>query len=358
MSRPVVSILIDTYNHEQFIEQAIVSVLEQEISPPEMEVLVVDDGSTDSTAAIVRKFLPRVRYLRKENGGQASAFNFGIPETQGEIVAFLDGDDWWAKDKLRLVLDAFANNPEVGAVGHGYYEVDSASRPINIVVPDRDYRLDYHELAMARLISQMGCFLGTSRFTARRDVLRKILPVPEDLVVEADEYMFTLAPAIAPVVILSRPLFHYRLHDSNLFMINDDDPVKLLRKRKVLEALLRTLPEGLEEFGVPDDILKVIMEHLQVDVKRMKLSMDGGKPWQTFEVERAAFALAYTNVGFGYKLFKSLVLGLALVTPPRRFYGFRKWYAARGLSKVREAIGEATSASPIVQTNMKSGESA
>ena len=178
-------------------------MLEQDLLSVEVEVIVVDDGATDSTADIVRKFIPRVRHLRKLNGGQASAFNAGIPETNGEIVAFLDGDDYWAKDKLRLVLEAFTNNPEVGAVGHGYCEVDSNSNPLQMVVPDRDYRLDPYDATTARLASQMGRFLGTSRFTARRDVLRQILPIPEELVVEADEVDVTLAPAIAPVIVLS-----------------------------------------------------------------------------------------------------------------------------------------------------------
>src|ERR1700684_1962393 len=98
---PLVSVLIDTYNHERFIEQAILSVLDQDFPAPDMEILVVDDGSTDGTPEIIRKFAPRVRYQRKSNGGQASAFNAGIPETKGDIVAMLDGDDWWARGKLK-----------------------------------------------------------------------------------------------------------------------------------------------------------------------------------------------------------------------------------------------------------------
>src|SRR6202521_2465444 len=119
MSKPCVSVLIDTYNHERFIEQAITSVLDQDMSMADVEIVVVDDGSTDRTPEIVRKFEPRVRLLRKPNGGQASAFNTGIPECHGEIIAFLDGDDWWAPGKLRRVLAAMESDPESGIVGHG-----------------------------------------------------------------------------------------------------------------------------------------------------------------------------------------------------------------------------------------------
>lgn len=90
---PAISVLIDTYNHERFIEKAIHSVLEQDFPVADREIIVVDDGSTDRTAQIVQRFERSLRYIRKENGGQASAFNIGIPECRGEIIAFLDGDD-------------------------------------------------------------------------------------------------------------------------------------------------------------------------------------------------------------------------------------------------------------------------
>src|SRR5215471_10427424 len=90
LSRPFVSVLIDTYNHEKFIEQAIVSVLEQDFAAADYEIFVVDDGSTDSTPEIIKKFASRVMYLAKKNGGQGSAFNYGIPKCRGDIAAFLD----------------------------------------------------------------------------------------------------------------------------------------------------------------------------------------------------------------------------------------------------------------------------
>ncbi|HKV64531.1 MAG TPA: glycosyltransferase family A protein [Candidatus Acidoferrum sp.] len=127
-AKKFVSVLIDTYNHERFIEQAIVSVLEQDFPQSEREIIVVDNGSTDLTAGIVKKFEPRVRLLRKENGGQASAFNAGIPESKGEIVAFLDGDDWWAPNKLKAVAGALAGDSSIGIVGHGIVNVERDGR--------------------------------------------------------------------------------------------------------------------------------------------------------------------------------------------------------------------------------------
>src|SRR5580692_11465914 len=114
MAKTFVSVLIDTYNHERFIEKAVVSVLEQDFPAAEREIIVVDDGSTDGTPEIIRKFEPHVRVLRKVNGGQASAFNAGIPECKGEIIAFLDGDDWWAPNKLTSVVQAMATSSSVG----------------------------------------------------------------------------------------------------------------------------------------------------------------------------------------------------------------------------------------------------
>src|ERR1700755_604600 len=143
MTRPYISVLVDTYNHERFIEEALVSVLEQDVAGVEREVIVVDDGSTDRTPEIVRKLEPRVRLIRKVNGGQASAFNAGIPECAGEIVAFLDGDDWWAPGKLRAVADALAEQPEIGLVGHGITEVFADARRQTEMVRDTErFRID------------------------------------------------------------------------------------------------------------------------------------------------------------------------------------------------------------------------
>ena len=351
--RPFVSVLIDTHNHEHFIEQAILSVLEQDFPPSEREILVVDDGSTDNTGAIARKFEPQVRYLRKTNGGQASAFNVSIPETRGEVVAFLDGDDWWAKSKLRTVLEVLEKNPQIGAVGHGYYEAHADGRPPVCIVPEKSFHLHFGDASAARLFGYLRGFLGTSKVTMRKAVLDRILPVPEELVIEADEFLFTLAVAIGGAIVLDQPLFHYRFHPGNLFQFQAQNTSKLRRKYNVLAGLLRTLPPRLESLGISREVVKAVLEPIWADAERIRLGLDGGSSLETFQVERAAYRLAYKDVSIRYRLFKGLVLGMTLLLPPRRFYRLRQWYADKGLRRLRRIAGEPTPAAPVVEQRME-----
>ncbi|MFQ5700789.1 MAG: glycosyltransferase family 2 protein [Acidobacteriota bacterium] len=114
---PRVSVIIPTFNREAVLREAIESVLEQTYT--DLEVLVVDDGSTDGTRRMVGERFrdaPRVRYLLMENEGQAAARNRGIRESRGELIAFLDSDDLWLPEKLTLQVDRLDRTPGAGMV--------------------------------------------------------------------------------------------------------------------------------------------------------------------------------------------------------------------------------------------------
>jgi glycosyltransferase involved in cell wall biosynthesis len=339
-SSPKVTAIVDTFNHARFIEQALTSVLAQGFSDTELEILVVDDGSTDHTVKLIEKFGRRVQILRKKNGGQASAFNAAIPLAKGEIVAFLDGDDWWARDKLKRVIDAFDQHPNVGVVGHGFYEVNEISGKSIAVLPGASQLLTLKTLEDGLKFRTVMSFLGTSRVAFRRRVLGAIAAVPTTLVVEADEFISTMAVALSDAWLIQEPLTYYRLHSGNLYQFQGGDLIKLRRKMKVLEELGAALRSGLPRDRLDDRTVEAVVEPINTEAKRIRLSIFGGAPWETFQVERVSMRLAYQKMGWQYAAFKFLVLALTLLLPPKTFYRMRSYYARRGLRHFRRFTGE------------------
>lgn len=108
-----VSVIIPVYNHANYIAAALESVLAQ--SRPAYEIIVVDDGSQDGSPEIAQRY-PQVRLFKKPNGGIASARNAGLRSATGDSLAFLDADDFWMPDKLRLQREAFARRPDLDMV--------------------------------------------------------------------------------------------------------------------------------------------------------------------------------------------------------------------------------------------------
>ena len=111
MTQPVISCIIGVYNGERYIGEALDSILAQTYRP--LEILVADDGSTDSTSAIVTSYGPKVRYFWQPNAGPGAARNLGLSKAQGEFIAFLDADDLWHPEKLERQLARFQERPEL-----------------------------------------------------------------------------------------------------------------------------------------------------------------------------------------------------------------------------------------------------
>ncbi|MEJ2010055.1 MAG: glycosyltransferase family A protein [Acidobacteriota bacterium] len=114
MSFPLVSVIIPSYNSGRYLSDALRSVFEQDYQP--IEVIVVNDGSTDETASVVRSFNKNIIYTFQSNQGPASARNAGLRMSHGDFIAFLDADDYWPENKLRAQMSHFMENPKTEIV--------------------------------------------------------------------------------------------------------------------------------------------------------------------------------------------------------------------------------------------------
>lgn len=116
-NNPLVSIVIPVYNCERYLAEAIGSVLAQTYQP--IEIIVIDDGSTDKSAQVAKRFSPPVQYCYQPNSGLGAARNCGIRLAKGDYFAFLDADDIWTRDKLSIQMAVFKDTPGVDFVfGH------------------------------------------------------------------------------------------------------------------------------------------------------------------------------------------------------------------------------------------------
>lgn len=352
---PRISAVVNTYNHERYIGRALQSIIDQDFPSQQLEAIVVDDGSTDSTLSIIKTFGSRVHCIGKPNGGQVSAFHAGVAKASGEIIAFLDGDDWWAKDKLSRVVKAFDSFPQVAAVGHGYYETDEEGRNLATILPESECEINLSSVDRARFAANMRIFGGTSRMALRRSVLERLLPVPSEFPF-FDNFLFTQAMAISGAVLLQEPLCYYRLHSANLYASESQDLDLIRRKYFLQKALVQYLSERLSSLGVPPDVVSATLESDRVGAERLRLLVEGGWPWETLRVERADFAVAYRNPTPGYKAFKSFALLLTLLMPPRTFYRLRRWYTEHNLRHLRERFGNAELAVPDAVRRLPSSE--
>lgn len=263
MRKPFITALIDTYNHERFIGEAIESVLAQDFPATAMEIVVVDDGSTDSTPQVAARYADRIRYIRKENGGQASALNVGFAEARGEIVSLLDGDDVWLPQKVRRVVDEFDAAPEAVVVCHPH---DAWVPDSGVVLEDRSFFPVHGRMPLdAEALLRYGDY-GTSEISLRKSRGAAMFPIPEALWIYADSFLVCLAVFAGDVVGIPESLTRYRCHGANLTCFTVRDEQRLKRRWECFAAALAGAKQWLAAHGY--DLLR---RDIALHVRRFEL---------------------------------------------------------------------------------------
>lgn len=213
---PTVSILLNNYNYAQFLEESILSALNQTYE--NCEVIVIDDGSKDDSPSIIQKYSSHIQFSLKDNAGQASAFNAGFSLSTGDIICFLDSDDYFYPDKIDRIVSLFSENPLVGWIFHQLEYVDAQGEPHDRVDKSsstHSKHLDFREKLKLGIPPKEHIPCG---LCFRRSTLAKILPMPVSNGVSiSDNYIKYAAIALSPGLLLNSKLAVQRIHSSNTY---------------------------------------------------------------------------------------------------------------------------------------------
>jgi glycosyltransferase involved in cell wall biosynthesis len=207
--KPVVSVIIPTFNRADYLAQAVESVFAQTFS--DFEVIVIDDGSTDGTRERLASFSrsPRFQYNYQPNAGRSTARNLGITKACGEFLLFLDSDDWLLPNALADLLEIAARHPSAQMIAGQTQFVDERFRPFASLSPTVEGSMAY-----ARLINERF-FLLPGAFVVRKAGLEKI-GIFDRQVEPCEDYDFALRAALyVDLACGDVPVVQHRMHDSN-----------------------------------------------------------------------------------------------------------------------------------------------
>jgi hypothetical protein len=256
-----VDIVIDNYNYGRFLGEAIESARGQ--SHFKVNVIVVDDGSTDGSRELLADCGDDVEVVLKENGGQASAVNEGLRHCRGDVVIFLDSDDLLRPEAAATVATAFATDEAIAKVQYRMEVVDAEGRPTGATKPAPHLPAPNGDVRAQELAAPFDmAWRATSGNAFRVEALRRILPMPErDFRRCADWYLVHLSALLGPVVSLEAIGAAYRVHGDNSY--EPEAPgFDLPRIRTTIEfaaATKRELARLADELELPrpDPILSV-----------------------------------------------------------------------------------------------------
>jgi len=227
-----VSIIIRNYNYEKYVGDAVDSALAQ--PHPDVEVIVVDDGSTDDSRRILRSYGDRIRLITRENGGEGAAANTGFAQARGDVVIFLDSDDVLMPECAARAVAAMT--PGVTRVHWWMYLIDDAGRLTGHVQPPAPVPRWSFEESMRRF----GCMVdvGQSFNAYRREALEPAFPLdPQGWMRAPDVFLTAACAAAGDSAFMDEPLGGYRVHARNLSLLNSLDVVKNQYSLRIIPQL-------------------------------------------------------------------------------------------------------------------------
>jgi glycosyltransferase involved in cell wall biosynthesis len=239
-SGPLVSILIGNYNYGRFIAKAIESSLAQTYG--NVEIIVVDDGSTDNSREVIERYGDRVKAIYQTNSGQSVACNTAFAASSGELICLLDSDDYFEPHKIARIVECYRQNPATNFVFHPVQRVDVDGKDLATQELAGCSRwLDFRHRANKFTAPP------TSGLTFRRAPLARLFPLPEELRILTDNYIKFVMLALYPGYYVAEPLAALRLHGSNAYSMGPSDDMRSSMDVQIANAIRARFPELLSK---------------------------------------------------------------------------------------------------------------
>ncbi len=234
MNQRKVSIIINNYNYSEFLEECIESALAQTYR--DIEIIVVDDGSTDRSRVLLEKYQSRISVILKEHEGETAGRNEGFRRASGEIITFLDSDDFLRPDAVERVVAKW--QPAFAKLQFPLRVVNRQGQSTGLLMPRcrlDEGRVDHLLLRTGRYITTPGSGNFYSRW-----LLERIMPVPvAEWPQSVDSYAATFAGFYGEIGAIQEPLGFYRVHDSNMTRSVADDSIDISQIERLMGRGLR-----------------------------------------------------------------------------------------------------------------------
>ena len=255
-SLPLVSAVVTAYNYERYLGEALDSALAQDYPADRLEIIVVDDGSTDGTPDVARRYAAehpgRIRYIRQDNSGLAAATTRGLQEARGELITLLDADDTWVTSRTRLLVDALERNPGAGLVYGDMEVIDGDGRTLARSWLTEAAQTPFRGRVVAHLLRSNFVIAPSLMFRAAfRD---RVCPIPSFFPAQ-DWYIAARVADVAEVDFVPAVVARYRRHGGNMSNGKDTqtDIARLFRRdvgmRRWMLANLRSSELTVEDLA-------------------------------------------------------------------------------------------------------------
>lgn len=321
--QPEATVLIAAFNQGKFLQSAIESVLGQSFPADKIQIIVVDDGSTDETSSLRFQYETSLCWIFKKNGGQASAWNAAWPQVKGRLVFFLDADDRWKMNKLERCIEHFQKNDRLDCIYHYLYLIDSSGKKTGSF-PNERIKKSKKEIYNEQnfLDGKISYWAPSSGIGLRKTCLEKMVPIPEDYKICADGYLQMQIPFKArEFQLMPEYLADLRVHGKNGWTARLETP-QILAEQIAMQKKLMAVVQAESDFYHKDSsgiFRKMQNEIEEKEIDRLNILGQKALAWQK--------AWSYRETGsFAYRMFKKAARLFSILIGRNAYLKIREVY--------------------------------